>query len=133
MGGTKKLINFLIKLQNAVKCKKFSFIEEKPTIKIIQILDLLINAGYIRSYLWVETSKKIKIILKYQVNGQPLFNKIKIISKPSTVTHLTNKVIKQQISDFNGVYVFSTSQGFLTQYEVKKRNLGGILFCKLSI
>ena len=133
MGGTKKLIHFLIKLQNAVKCKKYSFIEVNPTIKIIQILDLLVNAGYIRSYLLTSPGKQIKIILKYQINGQALFNRVKIISKPSSVTHLTNKLIKQQVGSFDGFCIFSTSCGFLSHDEVKKKNLGGILFCKLYI
>lgn len=129
MGHTQTLINFIIKLQNAAKCKKFSFIETNPSIKIIQILNLLINVGLIRSY-FIE-KKKLIIILKYKTNGDSIFKQIQIISKPGTIMHLPNKLIYQQINNFPGICIFSTSLGFLTHEDVKKKNLGGILLYKI--
>ena len=132
MGNTTTLINFIIKLQNATNCKNFSLVEEKYSIKVIQILRLLIDVGYIRSYSIKgdEKNKKINVILKYNMNGKPLFNKVKIVSKSGSVCHLTNQVIREQLNNFAGICVFSTSSGFLTHEDLIKQNLGGILLYK---
>jgi ribosomal protein S8 len=132
MGNTTTLINFLIKLQNATNCKNFSFVEEKYSNKIIKILKLLIDMGCIRAYSveGINKNKKIRVILKYKINGEPIFNKIKIISKPGTVYHLTNSLISKQIHNFAGICIFSTSEGFLTSGDLIKKGLGGILLYK---
>ena len=125
---TDTLSNFFSKIKNGYLAKKNKIIQFKSK-QIINILNILIKEGLIRSY---QISKKNKniiyIYLKYN-NKKPIIQQIIRISKPSRRLYIKNK-------DFfymkkRGIYLISTSLGIFTSLQAKKLNIGGELICNI--
>lgn len=86
-----------------------------------KLLALLWLNGFIIGYKFI--NNKIKIFLKY-TNSKPVINNLKIISKPSRKVYFSNyKLWKIDTTKF--FLIISTSQGFLTLFDCKKKSLGG--------
>ena len=102
--------------------------------KIIQLnskqnqlfLNILIREGFIKSYK-IKKCNKIDIFLKYKKNISVITD-IKRISKPSKRCYLKNKDLYKKK---RGIYIISTSKGFLTDFQAKKLNIGGEFICKI--
>lgn len=125
---TDTLSNFFSKIKNGYLAKKNKIIQFKSK-QIINILNIFIKEGLIRSY---QTSKKNKniiyIYLKYK-NEKSILQKIIRISKPSRRIYIKNKelfLIKKR-----GIYIISTSLGLVTLLQAKKLNIGGELVCNI--
>lgn len=94
-------------------------------------LEILWNEGFILGYTncfeivnkkHKNKKKFTKILLKYN-NGDPVINKIKLISKPSRKIYCKNKQLWKINS--NKFIIFSTNKGLKTLDECKKLKLGG--------
>lgn len=125
---TDTLSNFFSKIKNGYLAKKYKITQYKSN-QIINIINILIKEGLIKSY---QISKKNKniiyIYLKYKYN-KPIIHKIIKISKPSKRIYIKNKdlfKIKKR-----GIYIISTSYGIITDLQAKKFNLGGELICNI--
>lgn len=122
---TSNISNLFSKIVNGSLSGKF-FIKIQKSTKLIQILNILNNEGYIKSF---KIDKNyLYIYLKY-IENKPVLKKIILISKPGKRFYIKNKnVFKLQ----DNLYILSTSNGFLTHIEAKKKNLGGELICKIN-
>lgn len=89
-------------------------------------LNILIREGFIKSYK-IKEYNKIDIFLKYKKNISVITD-IKRISKPSKRFYLKNKDLYKKK---RGIYIISTSKGFLTDFQAKKFNIGGEFICKI--
>ncbi len=125
---TDTLSNFFSKIKNGYLAKKYKITQYKSK-QIINILNVLIKEGLIKSY---QISKKneniIYIYLKYNKN-KSVIQQITKISKPSKRIYIKNKElfkIKKR-----GLYILSTSYGVITDIQAKKLNLGGELICNI--
>ena len=125
---TDTLSNFFSKIKNGYLAKKYKITQYKSK-QIINILNILIKEGLIKSY---QISKKknniIYIYLKYKDN-KSIIHQIIRISKPSKRIYIKNKdlfKIKKR-----GIYIISTSYGVITDLQAKKLNLGGELICNI--
>ena len=87
-------------------------------------LQILWNEGFILGYKIDNTNpNKLKIFLKY-VNGQPIINSIKLVSKPSHRIYYSIKQIWKINSNESSI-IFSTNQGLKSITECKKLKIGG--------
>lgn len=96
------------------------------------ILNVLVDEGYIASFEEVEVRKGIKklnIALKYHEN-QPVIKHLKKISKPGLRNY---SAIDDLGKSFNGLglKILSTSKGVLADYEARKQNVGGEVICEV--
>lgn len=99
--------------------KLFVVLPIKKTSK--QILNILWDEGFILGY--KESFNSLKIYLKYQ-NGLPIITLIKNISKSSLrVYYSVNQLWK--LNSKNQLIILSTTKGFLSDKECKKKNIGG--------
>jgi len=92
-----------------------------------EIAKILTNEGYINGYEIINddlNKRYIKLILKYDGEGNPLIENIRRVSKPSRRVYLKKKDIYKVLNGF-GVLIVSTSKGLLTGKEARLRNLGG--------
>jgi small subunit ribosomal protein S8 len=125
---TDTLSNFFSKLKNGYLSKKYKITQSKSK-QILQILNILIQEGLIKSYQISKTNPNIIFIyLKYK-NNKAILNEIQRISKPSKRVYIKNKElfkIKKK-----GFYILSTSFGIITDLQAKKLNLGGELICNI--
>lgn len=122
---TDTLSNLFSKIKNGFLSKKTKIIQQNSK-QSINILNILVNEGFIKSYK-INSKNQIEIYLKYK-NNKSVINEIKRLSKPGKRLYLKNKdlYVKKQ-----GFYILSTSLGILTDLEAKKLNVGGELICKI--
>ncbi|KDO15689.1 ribosomal protein S8 (mitochondrion) [Saprolegnia parasitica CBS 223.65] len=124
---TDTLSNFFSKIKNGFLAKKYKITQYKSK-QIINILNILIKEGLIKSYKVSKKKNIIYIYLKYK-NNISIISKIIRISKPSKRIYIKNKdlfKIKKK-----GIYILSTSYGVVTDLQAKKLNLGGELICNI--
>ncbi len=122
---TDTLSNLFSKIKNGFLSKKTKIIQQNSK-QTINILNILINEGFIKSYK-INSKNQIEIFLKYK-NNKSVISDIKRLSKPGKRLYIKNKdlYIKKK-----GFYIISTSLGLLTDLEAKKLNVGGELICKI--
>lgn len=122
---TDTLSNLFSKIKNGFLSKKTK-ITQQNSKQSINILNILLNEGFIKSYK-INSKNQIEVYLKYK-NNKSVINEIKRLSKPGKRLYLKNKdlYIKKQ-----GFYILSTPLGILTDLEAKKLNVGGELICKI--
>lgn len=123
---THTLSNFLSSFQNHAIAKKL-VMRHKNTQLIIRLLDVFIQEGLIRGYKLLP-QQQLLIYLKYQQN-KPFFSKIQILSKPGKRLYIKTAWF-QKNAKF-GLYIISTSLGFLTDRQARQLNVGGELICRI--
>jgi ribosomal protein S8 len=121
-------VKFLLVLKNASILKKeiIFFFYNNLFLKLAKIL---YRVGLIQDfYIEKKHKKKFKIIilLKYSFNVG-ILNSLKIISKPSISLFLDYEKICC-MSEKTRILIVSTSEGFLTSSECKKKKIGGKIF-----
>ena len=92
-----------------------------------EIAKILTNEGYINGYEIVNddiNKRQIKLILKYDKEGNPLIESIRRISKPSKRIYTKKKDIYKVLNGF-GTLIISTSKGILSGKDARLKNLGG--------
>lgn len=124
---TDTLSNLFSKIKNGYLSNK-SKITQPKSKQSVNILNILVREGFIKSYkISLTNSNQLEIYLKYK-NNQAVLTEIKRMSKPGKRLYIKNKdlYIKKK-----GFYILSTSTGLLTDLQAKKLNVGGELICKI--
>lgn len=123
-------ITLLSQLRSASLNKKESVILEINNFTIT-VLDSLYNEGLILSYTIVRkkgflNNTKTAIVHIRYVNGQPVFENLKILSSPSFTRIISIKNICR-LNPKKENFFFSTNKGILSLQECKNKRVGGIL------
>nr|YP_010394807.1 ribosomal protein S8 [Phytophthora versiformis]DAZ89244.1 TPA_asm: ribosomal protein S8 [Phytophthora versiformis] len=122
---TDTLSNLFSKIKNGYLAKKSKIVQQKSK-QNINILNILIKEGFIKSYK-INSNNQLDIYLKYKKN-KAVITEIKRLSKPGKRLYITNKDLYKKKTGF---YIISTSKGILTDLQAKKFNVGGELICKI--
>jgi len=90
------------------------------------------NKGYIESFNVVEKGNKkfIKVVLKYDDNGNSVVTEVKKISKPGRRVYKGKNDMKLFKNGY-GTIVVSTSKGVLSNEDAHKAGVGGELLCSI--
>ena len=93
---------------------------------------ILVNKGYLESFKVKENGNKktIKVVLKYDENGNSVINEVKRISKPGRRVYKGYQDIKNFKSGF-GTLVVSTNKGVLPNDEAYRQKVGGEVICSI--
>lgn len=118
--------NLFSNIKNGQLAKR-AFIYHRKKRFCESFLKILWSEGFILGYkVCYDKSNSVKIFLKY-INGQPVINNIKFITKPSRRIYYSIKQIWKM--DSNEVcIIFSTNKGLKTIKDCKKLNIGGEAF-----
>ena len=122
---TDTLSNLFSKIKNGYLAKKSKIVQQKSK-QSINILNILVKEGFIKSYK-INSKNQLDIYLKYRKNKAVIIE-IKRLSKPGKHLYITNKDLYK---NKKGFYIISTSVGILTDLQAKKLNVGGELICKI--
>nr|YP_010394412.1 ribosomal protein S8 [Phytophthora lateralis]DAZ88420.1 TPA_asm: ribosomal protein S8 [Phytophthora lateralis]DAZ88853.1 TPA_asm: ribosomal protein S8 [Phytophthora lateralis] len=122
---TDTLSNLFSKIKNGYLVKKSKIVQQKSK-QSINILNILVKEGFIKSYK-INSKNQLNIYLKYK-KDKAVITEIKRLSKPGKRLYITNKNLYQKKVGF---YIISTSMGILTDLQAKKLNVGGELICKI--
>ena len=74
--------------------------------------------------------KELKIVLKYQENGQPAISYIQRVSKPSRRVYVGKDELPRVLNNM-GIAILSTPQGLMTNKEAGKKQIGGEVICEI--
>ena len=99
----------------------------------IAILRLLHQYGYIAGF--QSSGTALKIFLKWSLNGEASFQKIKTFSKPSwphTLRYNSFLSVYIKSNAITPLWLFKTNLGYLDQYGLLKKKLGGTLLLVIS-
>ena len=121
---TDTLSNLFSKIKNGCLSNKSKITHQKSK-QIINILNIFVKEGFIRSY--KIDSNQLDIYLKYRKNKSVIME-LKRISKPGKRLYITNKDLYKKKK---GIYILSTSMGIITDLQAKKLNVGGELICMI--
>ena len=99
--------------------------------KLISILQVLNEEGYIQSYEVSEGIKPIVTIKLKYYEGKPVIEKISRVSKPGIRIYKSAEEIPV-VNNGLGICIVSTSKGVMTDKQARKNNCGGEIICYVS-
>jgi len=131
--------DMLTRIRNA-SLARHSFVRVRYSKLNLAILRVLMAEGYIKSYVFEETSNKqhaIKILLKYKGwwIKKPLFSIMKRISKPGQRVFSGYKNFDDIITVLKyeqGTAIISTSIGVMSHLKATKLKKGGEILCYIG-
>ena len=135
---TDPIADMLTRLRNAAAVYKTEVIFPMSKTKLA-ISKILKKEGWIDDVevvkFKVEKNKtaafdKIKVVLKYDKNGKSVFRAINRISKPGLRVYVTKDKLPRVLNNL-GIAIISTSQGMMTNFEARKKGLGGEVICEV--
>lgn len=94
------------------------------------IAQVLLNEGFINNFLEEkeeENKPVLRIALKY-FQGKPVIKKIMRHSKPGRRVYCGSKKLQKVLGGY-GIAIVSTSEGVMTDYQARKKGIGGEIWC----
>lgn len=119
--------DMLCRIQNGQKNSKQKICLHKHiNKKCIQLLHILEKEGFISGFIIEKNPIAIYVLLKYTFNGEPAIKNIVNISSPGR--KLYGKLNSLwNVNNGLGVLVLSTTKGFMTLEDARKKKVGGQL------
>lgn len=123
--------DFLTRVRNAAAAKHEKVDVPASNLRV-GMAKVLQEAGYIRDFKVAKDGKQglMRLYLRYDDKGKPLFSSMKRISRPSRKRYVKSSEIPNVRSGF-GVSILSTNKGILSGDSARKENLGGELLCEI--
>jgi small subunit ribosomal protein S8 len=128
---TDNIADSLTRIRNAAQ-RKLDTTTLLYSKTIEAIVSILVDKGYLESFNVQEdgAKKSIKVVLKYDDEGNSMINELKKISKPGRRIYKGKEAIKRFKNGY-GTLIVSTSQGVLPNDEAFKRGTGGEVICSI--
>ena len=123
------ICNVTSQLKNAIKSNQ-KFVYFPKTSFTFFFLKILFLEGFVSGVVENHSGKKLKVSLKYDSRGTPVFKEIKNFSIPSKNYYLSYPQLAKLSGGF-GTFIVSTNEGLLTNHHCLKRKLGGTLLCSI--
>ncbi len=121
----------LTRIRNASmrKLEVTNLLHSKLVESVVKIFQ---EKGYIESYNVIEdgVKKQIKVVLKYDEQGNKVITEVKMISKQGRRVYKPNSEIKKFKNGY-GTIVVSTSKGVMPNEVAYKEGIGGELICSI--
>ena len=95
-----------------------------------ELLDVLLQEGYIGSYSVSESGRDIEMTIKYHAS-RPVIEMLRRISRPGLRRYVGAKSIPR-VQNGLGIAVISTSRGLMSDVRARKEGLGGEILCEVS-
>lgn len=133
MSINNSLIDGLSVIKNGYRFKLETVLVNKSK-KMLGFLRVLKKNGFIRNFLVLSNNEtKLKIYLKYSVEGISAIQDIKIISTPSNYIYCDNDFLwaLKKRPDFS-CFILDSPEGIITSKDAFKSGLGGELLCHVS-
>jgi|TARA_B110000438_G_scaffold303767_1_gene367180 small subunit ribosomal protein S8 len=123
------IANLFSSIKNAQSRTKIS-VEVPSSNKKIDLVEVLQNEGYVKSY-EVSGDKKplLTIKLKY-FEGQPVIKELKRISKPGLRLYSSHKDLPL-VNGGLGMAIVSTNKGLMTDQQARDAEIGGEVICSV--
>jgi len=120
----------ILKLKTAISLNKKSIFLPKNDF-CINLLYLLYSEGFILSFYFTNSKKRIEVFLKTETNGSSILKNIRLISTPSN-NHFLKYSHLTKLTNGVGIIILSTPYGLLTSSSCVKKKIGGIAICHIT-
>ena len=132
MSMSDPIADFLTRIRNGLAAKK-RWVDVPSSALKKRISFVLKEEKYINDFFFItsEGNKEIiRILLKYDYNGDPVIESIKRVSKPGLRVYV-GAGEAPRVLDGLGVSIISTSKGVLSNKKAKQLGVGGELLCEV--
>lgn len=130
---TDPIADLLIRLKNGWLARRKSVIVPYSKMNIA-ILKIMLDVGILSDLRVLSVENKpfkiIKVLLKYDENKKPIIMNLKRVSKPGRRIYRGYRELKP-VNNGYGFAIISTSRGIMTDFEARKRKLGGEVLCEI--
>jgi len=128
---TDPIADLLTRIRNGLSAGK-RYVDVPSSNEKKRILFILKEEKYIEDIILVEDQGKdqIRVILKYDYQGQPVIKGIERVSKPGLRVY-TGKKELPRVLDGLGIAILSTSKGVISNKMAKKIGVGGEVICNV--
>ena len=126
------IADMLTRIRNAVRINK-----QQVNIKASNICEgiaaVLKKEGYIEDFDRIDDGKQgiLRVMLKYDQEGQPIINEITRTSKPGRRIYSSIKDLPRVLGGL-GIAIVSTSKGVMSDRDCRQANVGGEILCMVS-
>jgi len=129
MSVTDPIADYLTIIRNGAKAK-FKFVDVPLSEIKRQISKIMFKQGYIKRFIVVDDGNQglLRIWLKYDDEGNPVFNKIQRISTPGRRTYVGVDQLPRVKNNY-GIAIVTTPKGVMTAREAARNNVGGEVLC----
>jgi len=126
------IADMLTRIRNAVRVNK-NDVNIKASNICEGIAKVLKQEGYIEDFDRIDDNKQgvLRISLKYDVDGSPIINEIKRMSKPGRRVYLSVDKLPRVLAGM-GIAIISTSKGVMSDKSCREANVGGEILCMVS-
>lgn len=127
---TDPIADFLTRIRNASAVGRAEV--SIPYSKILESIGtILVSEGFLENVVHKGRGpRKILVATLRYIDGKPVVDNIRRISRPGRRMYLSARKIRNVKSGF-GVSLISTPKGILTNKEAKKENVGGEVLCEI--
>ncbi len=126
MSMSDPIADMLTRIRNANMAKHDTVLIPSSKMKL-EIVNILLNEGFINSYEVIEdgAKKTISVTLKYgETKNDKVIEGIKRISKPGLRIYADSDNLPRVLGGL-GIAIMSTNKGVITVKEAKKHGVGG--------
>ena len=126
---TDPIADMLTRIRNAQAVRKEHV--DVPASKLKRaIADLLRQEQYVGDVQSVNDGRMLRILLKYDREGQPVIRHVRRLSKPGRRQYVQKDAMPTVLGG-SGIAIVSTSKGVMTNKEARKSSIGGELICEV--
>ncbi len=132
MSLSDSIADMLTRIRNAVRANKEQVIVKASNI-CEGVASVLKEQGYIHDYDRIDDDRQgiLRIILKYDREGNPVIRSIDRISKPGRRVYSSVEDLPHVLAGL-GIVIVSTSRGVMSGNNCRKNNVGGEILCTVS-
>jgi small subunit ribosomal protein S8 len=132
MSASDPIADMLTRIRNAIRVNRAEVSIRASNI-CQGIAAVLKQEGYIEDFSRIDDGKQgiLKVILKYDQNGQAIITEIARVSKPGRRVYLPVDRLPHVLAGM-GIAIVSTSKGVMSDRNCRKDNVGGEVLCTVS-
>ncbi len=132
---TDPIADMLTRIRNASAVRKHSVVLPMSKIKlavakILEEQSLVQKVEKIDQKVKNSSFEQLKIVLKYKKSGKPAIAHLKRISKPGLRVYVGKDNLPKVLNNL-GFAIISTPEGLMTNFDARKKNLGGEVICEI--
>jgi small subunit ribosomal protein S8 len=123
------IADLLTRIRNGARAKH-RYVDVNLSKMKRSIVDIMIAAGFVESYLVNEEQRKMRVFLRYNKQRQCVIHDLKRESKPGVRKYVGHQEIPNIMLGL-GLSIVSTPKGVLSGAQARKEKVGGELICTM--
>lgn len=131
MSMTDPIADCLTRIRNASRAKKNAVDIPASNVKKA-VVNLLKENRYVEDMIELPDNKQgiLRVYLRYSKNDEPVLHGLERVSRPGRRAYWDAERIRLSAHHMRGMFVVTTSQGLMTNFDAAQRGIGGEVVCR---